>query len=298
MKREHYAGIEQANKHIKPNPTEEKSNTSPELYRDIVHEILSWLPYKFVLLNCTPVSREWQRVIMERLRICLELNSAEWIKLRLYQKDIARNILSLSISSLFQGKRSRSTYHRRRLGVGQLDKMENLKCLSLTGFEIDSEFVQYLIDSTNVDRLVVNDCALPLDALSSFSCEESRLTLVIDPSPNRKTVKVGESEETTRFASVVMQLPRLECIQVQGGKWDEETKKNYYQHLSNRDNLYSIGILLDRISAEYLPRMKSLTSLYIRSSEVKASQLPDMKPLAQLKHITICLLYTSPSPRD
>ena len=244
MKRRHTeCHTDQPIKNIKLEPKPIISTLSD----DLIYEICTWLPSRFLIKNCLLINSQWKYVIENKVELCLDLDAAEWYDFCITERTINSSIKSLSI---------RNQFSRNPIDGESFSRLHNLKSLSLRKIRIDRDFMECLTKSGPLEAIHIDRCGCQLH---DFSKLDGDACISLRGNPMLTNVN-GFYGEDYRFSRLVLLNRHQMESRVPGSIVDGEFD--------------GVGLTIDQLSKNDPSFMKNITSIKIISSSSEDLELP------------------------
>lgn len=254
------------------------------LPRELLGEIIAWIPSFVVLTKCILVSKDWKSIIESVSRFELHLSARQWRSYCLSNRSIAGRIVSLSLESPYKGSNP-TCRDAKRLDENPFSYMYRLEKLHVTGFKLDDAIIKHILENTPVREFVAHFCKASLGHLTPLAHidRDVSLSVMLPHCMNDEPLR-GVSPE---LLSVMSRLKGLDYSYVHEMDYKDDAIIQLYETLSKSPNLESITIQFNDIYGKYIPLMKNLTSISILQSDMTSQDLPDLSGMARLKKLSL-----------
>ena len=237
---------------------------------EVLNEVMTWLPQRFVLINCSLVDRQWRRVVVQEARFSLSFKDWEWIEFSKEPKEIASRIEKMSITCV----------NHDTLDLYPISSMKLLKELSLREFVFNDNSLKEIGDKSSLEKIETSECPMTWSDMQALASHNRRIAI------RGRSFFSRFEKHIEDCLKVLPTITNLEHLHYDCGSVSDECRESFYKCLVNAKHLSGISVTLDEVALKYLPLIQNLTDLNIAGSELDDSSLVDLSNLRQLKKLS------------
>lgn len=271
-------------------------NRDSALHDDLVYDVVKWLSPSFLLSSCVLVSKQWKSVIEARIEFEFELNELQTSRFISKKHPPAEKITRLSLSAtkeLFPTRRFTYKYslgesntnglnrplRKMQAPTSSLKDMRHLKHLSLRGLSLSGDCLQKILDASDVDSFVIEECDYQWSDLAPFANSNCQLSLDLP----RKAWK--ESHSVDECLAVLERIPHIVSMKRLPSRADDIDR--FYEFVSKLEHLSKISMRPRETGLKYLPLMRHVREIELIESVDTPVELPDLREFVHLESLSI-----------